>query len=165
MQSAWNWRTRGELNHQEWEALCDGCGQCCLKRWVKNDEVTVFSVACELLDIDTARCLDYANRLKKVPSCHDLTPETVPEYAAWLPQTCAYRRLHKGKSLPSWHPLLTGDRSRMRKKGIKVSTYAVPSGSVSRRQKARYVIARFPLSQLQTTKPKARRSARARNNA
>ncbi|MDX9875880.1 MAG: hypothetical protein RBS88_13300, partial [Spongiibacteraceae bacterium] len=90
--------------------------------------VTVYGVACELLDIDTARCRDYANRLRKVPNCHELTPTSVPQYQGWLPETCAYVRLYTNQPLPSWHPLLAGDRSRMGKKGITISSYAVASG-------------------------------------
>lgn len=141
----WERYSLGELNNKEWEALCDGCGQCCLKRRVENGMVTVYSVACELLDIDSARCRDYPNRLRKVPYCHKLTPASVAEHYGWLPETCAYRRLHKSKPLPSWHPLLAGDQSRMRKKGITVSDYAIPSGSVARKQKERYVFARWAI--------------------
>ena len=61
----WQRYSLGELNRKEWEALCDGCGQCCLMRDVEGVEVTVYSVACELLDIENSRCSDYANRLKK----------------------------------------------------------------------------------------------------
>ena len=145
----WEHYSLGELSSKEWEALCDGCGQCCLKRRVEDGVVTVYSVACELLDIPSARCRDYANRLQKVPNCHELTPTTVPEYSGWLPESCAYRRLHEKRPLPSWHPLLVGDRSRMRKKGITVSHYALPSGSVARRQKERHVAARWPLGERQ----------------
>ena len=120
----WEKFSLGELNNQEWEALCDGCGQCCLKRRVDAGVVTVYGVACPLLDIETARCSDYSNRLRRVPSCHDLTPTTVPEVEGWLPETCAYRRLHNNEPLPPWHPLLAGDRARMRRKGIMVSHYA-----------------------------------------
>ena len=123
----WEKYSLGELNSREWEALCDGCGQCCLKRRVENSEVTVYSVACELLDIDTARCKDYANRLQRVPTCHELTPTSVPGYQGWLPETCAYVRVHNRKPLPAWHPLLAGDRSRMRRKGITISHYAIAS--------------------------------------
>lgn len=144
----WERYSLGELNSKEWEALCDGCGQCCLKRRVEKGVVTVYGVACELLDIESARCADYANRLRKVPECHDLTPETVPKYSVWLPETCAYRLLHKNLPLPPWHPLLAGDRSRMRKKGVTVSHYAIPSGRLSQRQKEKYVVARWPVSKL-----------------
>lgn len=95
----WERYSLGELNRKEWEALCDGCGQCCLKRYVEDGVVTVYGIACRLLDIETVRCRDYPNRLKKVPTCHQLTPTTVPQYD-WLPETCAYRRLHQGKPLP-----------------------------------------------------------------
>lgn len=37
------------------------------------------------------------------------TPKTIGDYPQ-LPETCAYRRLHEGRPLPEWHPLLTGDR-------------------------------------------------------
>jgi uncharacterized cysteine cluster protein YcgN (CxxCxxCC family) len=150
----WELFSLGELNNKEWEALCDGCGQCCLKRRVEGDDVTVYAVACELLDIDSARCGDYANRLQKVPHCHQLTPASLAEHYGWLPETCAYRRLYKNLPLPPWHPLLAGDRSRMKKKGITVSSYALPSGSVARRQKPRHVVARWSIA-------KRRRMARA----
>ena len=104
----WEKYSLGELNGREWEALCDGCGQCCLKLRVENSEVTVYGVACELLDIGTARCKDYANRLRRVPTCHELTPTSVPMYQGWLPESCAYVRVHKGQALPAWHPLLAG---------------------------------------------------------
>jgi len=140
----WEKYSLGELNGREWEALCDGCGQCCLLREVERQKVTVYGIACELLDIDNARCQDYANRLARVPSCHKLTPTTVPDYD-WLPETCAYRRLHAGKPLPSWHPLLTGDREAMRRKGITVSHYAVPQKDVPKRRMSQHVIARWPV--------------------
>lgn len=156
----WEHYSLGELNRREWEALCDGCGQCCLKRRVADGEVTVYSVACELLDIDTARCRDYANRLHRVPTCHELTPASVPRYQDWLPGTCAYVRVHRGQPLPSWHPLLAGDRTRMRRKGITVSHYAIPSGTLSRRQKERHVMSRWSVGKRQqpATAPHSRRS-------
>ena len=30
-----------------------------------------------------------------------------------MPGTCAYRLLNEGKSLPVWHPLITGSRNAM----------------------------------------------------
>ncbi|TCB76663.1 YcgN family cysteine cluster protein [Acinetobacter sp. ANC 4173] len=99
------------LNTQEWEALCDGCGLCCLVKLEDEDtqEVAYTKVACKLLDCTTARCSDYSERLQYVPDCIQLTPEKLRQIH-WLPASCAYRRLDEGKSLPSWHYLNTGSR-------------------------------------------------------
>src|SRR6202012_3056070 len=54
------------------------------------------------------RCSDYENRKVHVPECIKLTPGNI-EDLEWMPPYCAYRRLHEGKPLPQWHPLITGD--------------------------------------------------------
>lgn len=107
----WQRYRLAELNQAEWEALCDGCGLCCLVKLQDEDsaEVAYTRVACMLLDTRTASCQDYPNRLQHVPDCLQLTPERVA-ILPWLPTTCAYRRVHEGKPLPNWHHLLTGSR-------------------------------------------------------
>ncbi len=47
--------------------------------------------------------------MQHVPDCIQLTPAKL-EQIHWLPPSCAYRRVAEGKSLPSWHYLLTGTR-------------------------------------------------------
>ena len=44
-----------DLNKEEWEALCDGCGKCCLNKLEDPDTnlVAFTSVACRLLDGET----------------------------------------------------------------------------------------------------------------
>jgi len=107
----WKHYTLTELTLAEWEALCDGCGLCCLIKLEDEEtaEVAYTKVACKLLDCQTARCSDYPNRLDYVPDCIQLTPEKLQEIH-WLPSSCAYRRVNEGKSLPSWHYLNTGSR-------------------------------------------------------
>ena len=99
------------LNSREWEALCDGCGKCCMNKLEDEDtgEVAMTRVACRLFDDSTCRCARYETRLDFVPECVVLTPKTLPDAAYFMPETCAYRRLHEGRALPWWHPLLTGD--------------------------------------------------------
>lgn len=135
----WERYQLAELNTKEWEALCDGCGQCCLVRHVGEHQVTVFNISCELLDVSSSRCSDYEHRLSKVPHCHPLTAENIAEYS-WLPDSCAYRRLHKGEPLASWHPLLAGSRQHMQQIGITVSPTALPSSQVPRHQRNHYII-------------------------
>ena len=99
------------LTPREWEALCDGCGKCCLNK-LEDEEtgaVAFTDVVCRLLDDATCRCAHYETRLQFVPDCVVLTPRSLPDVAYFMPTTCAYRRLHEGRPLPSWHPLLTGD--------------------------------------------------------
>jgi uncharacterized protein len=107
----WKNYTLEQLNRAEWEALCDGCGLCCLIKLEDEDsnEVAYTKVACKLLDCSTGHCSDYPNRLNYVPDCIQLSPEKL-EQISWLPTSCAYRRLSENKPLPSWHYLNTGSR-------------------------------------------------------
>ena len=111
-----------ELNRAEWEALCDGCGHCCLHKLEDEEtgEIAGTNVACKLLDTETARCTDYRHRKAFVPDCLRLTPQIIKD-VPWLPATCAYRRRAEGLPLPRWHHLLTGDRSAMIEAGACVA--------------------------------------------
>ncbi|MEO9462469.1 MAG: YcgN family cysteine cluster protein [Marinomonas sp.] len=101
----------GDLTRAEWEALCDGCGRCCLHKIEDADtgEIAETNVACKLLDTGTAQCMDYRNRKAFVPDCMRLTLKLVDE-VPWLPSTCAYKLRARNQPLYSWHYLLSGDR-------------------------------------------------------
>lgn len=115
----WENKTLAQMNAAEWDALCDGCALCCINKIedVDDGELYYTNTACELLDLDTCRCSDYANRAKKVATCLQLTVDNVERYD-WLPKSCAYRRLANGKPLPDWHPLLTGRAETVHEAGI-----------------------------------------------
>lgn len=110
------------LSRAEWEALCDGCGRCCLHKIEDADtgEITDTNVACKLLDTDTACCSDYRNRKAFVPDCLRLTLAIVHD-VPWLPKTCAYRLRAEGRSLPDWHYLRSGDPEAVKRAGISVA--------------------------------------------
>jgi hypothetical protein len=116
----------------EWEALCDGCGKCCLNKIEYEDtgELAFTRVACRLLDGESCRCLDYADRHRLVPECVRLSPRRLPKIAYWLPQTCAYRLLHEGATLPDWHPLVTGDPDSVHASGMSVRGWTVSEAVV-----------------------------------
>lgn len=137
----WEHYSLAELSGAEWEALCDGCGRCCLHKLEYEDtgELDYTRVACKLLDLSTAQCSDYANRKKQVPDCVQLTPANVAELT-WLPPTCAYRRLHEGRGLPRWHPLLTGDPSSVKKAKISVIGRVLPETAVNEDELDEHVI-------------------------
>lgn len=117
----WEVKSLAEMNATEWESLCDGCGRCCLIRFEDEEtgEVIPTRVACKLLDIGACRCSDYENRKTYVPDCIKLTPWNI-EDLKWMPLSCGYRRLHEGRGLAAWHPLISGDPESVVRAGVSV---------------------------------------------
>lgn len=107
----WKQYSLAQLTPEEWEALCDGCGLCCLIKLEDEDthDVAYTKVACKLLDCQTGSCSNYQQRQTIVPDCIQLSIKNIEHYH-WLPSSCAYKRLATGKALPSWHYLNTGSK-------------------------------------------------------
>lgn len=124
----WEKKPLERLTPKEWEALCDGCGKCCLNKLEDEDTgaVALTRVACRLLDDQTCRCAQYDIRHQFVPECIVLTPATLSDHMYWMPETCAYRLLWEGKPLPDWHPLLSGDPETVHAAGVSVKGWTVP---------------------------------------
>ncbi|NIZ61732.1 YcgN family cysteine cluster protein [Sedimentitalea sp. CY04] len=123
----WEKKPLNKMNQKEWEALCDGCGKCCLNKLEDEDsgEVALTRVACRLLDDATCLCAQYEIRHNFVPECIVLKPSNLDTHAYWMPQTCAYRLLWEGKPLPDWHPLLTGTPDSVHDAGVSVKGWTV----------------------------------------
>jgi uncharacterized cysteine cluster protein YcgN (CxxCxxCC family) len=119
------------MSDDEWELLCDGCGRCCLIKLEDEDSNEVFltNVTCKLLDLETCRCSDYPNRIETVSMCMDLKTE-LTEMVDYLPETCAYRLLYKGKPLESWHPLVSLNSDSVLNAGASVSEFAVSEEAI-----------------------------------
>ena len=115
-----------KLDRGQWEALCDGCGKCCLHKLEDEETGELFAtnVACRLLDRRTAQCSDYRHRRAYVPDCVRLTPGNVSSID-WLPSTCAYRLRAEGRPLPDWHYLVCGDREAVKRAGESVSGWTI----------------------------------------
>ena len=116
-----------KMNEAEWEALCDGCGKCCLNKLEDEDtgEVAFTRVACRLLDDQTCRCAHYEARKTIVPECIVLTPKTLPDTAYFMPASCAYRKLYEGNPLEDWHHLISGDPNSVHRAGRSVQGWTV----------------------------------------
>jgi len=128
----WKRKSLSEMTTEEWEGLCDGCALCCMHKVEDEDTGDIFytDVACRLLDLDTCKCTDYSNRASIVAECFVLAPDK-PEMFAWLPASCAYRRLANGQDLPEWHPLITGDPESVHEAGISTKGKAISEKETS----------------------------------
>jgi uncharacterized cysteine cluster protein YcgN (CxxCxxCC family) len=120
MRHWWN-KAMNKMTHAEWEALCSGCGRCCVHKHEDHEtrKVTYTSVACRHMNLETCRCTCYSNRKMHAPECLDLF-RCKPKVLKWMPSTCAYRMLAEGHDLPAWHPLVSGDPDSTRKAGMSV---------------------------------------------
>ncbi len=135
MERFWETKSLDEMSRSEWESICDGCAKCCLHKFIDDDavneatttahvqagEVIHFTnIACDLLNTKTCSCTQYAKRTELVPDCVQLTQENLKDIF-FMPPSCSYRRLHEGRGLPSWHPLLNRNKkTAMHKAGMSV---------------------------------------------
>jgi uncharacterized protein len=145
----WETKSLRQMTVAEWDSLCDGCGLCCLIRFEDEDsgEIIPTRVACKMFDAATCRCTDYANRADHVPDCIQLTPDNI-EKLAWMPRSCAYRRLDEGRGLPDWHPLVTGDPDSVHKAGVSVRNQTISETTLADPEDALDYVARDLLEDL-----------------
>lgn len=132
----WLKKSLAEMNNDEWEAICDGCGKCCLHTFIDSDEqeesfestdvlregeeIIYTAIVCRYLDTKKCFCTEYENRTSLVPSCVKLTKDNI-DNIFFMPPSCSYRRLHEGRGLASWYPLLNnGSKAVMHRMGISV---------------------------------------------
>jgi len=130
------------LTEQEWEALCDGCGRCCLCKF-EDEECGVMlytDIGCRLLDADRCRRRHYDARREMVAECLDIRQLTDDQFR-WLPESCAYRLAHEGRPLPAWHPWRSGSRDSVEEAGISIrGKVAASSEGMAEEQLIRHII-------------------------
>jgi uncharacterized protein len=120
-----------ELDRGEWEALCDGCGRCCIHKLEDEETGLLYAtnVACKLLDRRSGGCTDYAHRKERVAGCVVLNRNNLGSLD-WLPQSCAYRLRSEGKALPDWHYLISGSRETVHEAGQSTRGWTVSEEDV-----------------------------------
>ncbi|MBT54349.1 MAG: hypothetical protein CMF72_13250 [Mameliella sp.] len=124
----WEKKRLRDMNPREWEALCDGCGKCCLNKLEDEEtgEVALTSVACRLFDDATCHCAQYEIRHQFVPECIVMSPSNIHKHVYWMPETCAYKLLWNGEPLYDWHPLISGTADSVHEAGVSVQGMTVP---------------------------------------
>ena len=158
----WETTPLSQMNAEQWEAICDGCAKCCLHKFIDDEEaitpeptqvinqgeqIHYTNIVCTLLNTKSCECTRYAERSNLVPDCVKLTKDNLDEIF-FMPPSCSYRRLHEGRGLPSWHPLLNkGKKAAMHKAGMSVRGKTVFDHDVDLDQFEDY-IAIWPLEDL-----------------
>ncbi|HFD13130.1 MAG TPA: YcgN family cysteine cluster protein [Crenotrichaceae bacterium] len=128
----WETKPLVDLSEQEWEALCDGCGKCCLLKLEDEDtqEIVFTNLCCQYFELNICQCSRYPERSKLVPDCLDLR-SNFNECLPWLPSTCAYRLLANGEPLADWHYLISGRRESVHEAGVSIRSYALSEETAS----------------------------------
>jgi len=123
----WETTPLNRMTRAEWEALCDGCGKCCLNKLEDEEtgDVELTRVACRLFDDATCRCGQYDIRHQFVPECITLSVKNIERNLYWLPETCAYTLLWNGKPLYDWHPLISGTPQSVHDAGVSMQHQTV----------------------------------------
>ena len=136
----WKNKTLRQMSSSEWEALCDGCGKCCLVKLIDDltDDLHYTTVACKLLDCESCQCGDYENRKSLVEDCAILSPRLIEELH-WMPSTCAYRLIYEGKDLYWWHPLISGNSNTVHEAGISVRGRVISEREVKDSELPKYI--------------------------
>ena len=137
----WQKKSLKEMNRDEWESLCDGCGKCCLNKIDYEDIQKIYytKVSCQLFDPKTCRCSDYPNRLKKVKDCLKITPDNLTAMKE-LPASCAYRLIANNKPLKSWHHLVCGDRNKVHTTNNSVKNKVINEKEINENDLEDYII-------------------------
>jgi len=128
----WETTPLDRMTRDQWEALCDGCGKCCMNKLEDEDtqEVALTRIACRLFDDTSCRCAQYDIRHQYVPECIVLKPQTLDQNLYWMPETCAYKLLHLGKPLYDWHPLISGNPDSVHDAGVSMQSRTLPEFEV-----------------------------------
>lgn len=160
----WREKSLHEMTLPQWEAICDGCARCCLHKFIddqtpgdapvstepmrKDEEVLYTNIGCYLLNDKSCSCTQYDRRAELVPDCVTLTKENLSQIH-FMPPSCSYRRLHEGKGLAHWHPLLNkGKKSKMHQLGITVRHRIVNESEVDLTDIDDYIVT-WPLDSLE----------------
>jgi uncharacterized protein len=141
MENFWENKKLDEMTPTEWESLCDGCAKCCLHKLEDEDTGELFytAVACKLLDLSNCRCSNYDNRFSLVPSCLKVKLEN-PALFTMLPESCAYRKIHEGKPLEPWHPLISKTMDTVHANGVSILGKAFSEDEVPEEEYEDYLI-------------------------
>ena len=136
----WKKKKLNELSKEEWEALCDRCGKCCVIKLedIDTSKIHYTNISCKLLCTKTAKCKNYISRKNIVNDCIVLAYNNL-ELLHWMPKTCSYKLIYEGKDLPSWHYLIHGNFDKMIKKKKSVHNRVINEKKIRKKDLQNYI--------------------------
>ncbi|WP_371192881.1 YcgN family cysteine cluster protein [Glaciecola sp. SC05] len=159
----WETVSLEQMTPAQWEAICDGCGRCCLHKFVDSEDiedgtqptevesrqgdVVYTNISCYQLNEKTCACKSYDKRKELVPECVTLNKENL-QHINFMPPSCSYRRMHEGQGLATWHPMLNkGKKTKMHELGITVRNKVISEDKVDLEDFEDYIVT-WPLSEI-----------------
>ena len=98
----WERKTLAQMSDAEWEALCDGCGKCCLNKVIDDDTDDLYftDIACKLLNTKTCQCRRYEKRFEYVKNLFEGIGFSGRELDLRTRLFVVYQSTHLGMRLP-----------------------------------------------------------------
>ena len=136
----WKKKKLNNLSKEEWEALCDRCGKCCVIKLedIDTSKIHYTNISCKLLCTKTVKCKNYISRKNIVNDCIVLAYNNL-ELLHWMPKTCSYKLIYEGKDLPSWHYLIHGNFDKMIKKKKSVHNRVINEKKIRKKDLQDYI--------------------------
>ena len=115
------------LNREEWEALCDGCGKCCLHKLEDEEtgELHPTNVACRLLDRTSCRCSNYKLRRRLRARLRAAGRRAASPRSTGCPRPAPTACAPRASRSPDWHYLVSGDRETVHEAGMSVRGWTI----------------------------------------
>ena len=107
-------------SEEQWEALCNRCGECCYESEWRDNRWVSTGVPCRYLDVESNHCKVYTCRFEAEPQCNRVTPSSVMQ--GMLPEACTYvdeLQAIIGEDFDGHDPRLRGHRRRKKQTRIR----------------------------------------------
>jgi hypothetical protein len=130
-----------QINEEEWEQLCDGCGKCCLIKIKEENKLYMTNIACQQIDLENCQCSNYRERTQVVENCTQLTLKNIESNLSWLPSTCSYKLIYEQRPLPVWHHLISKDKKKVHQNGLSIKRTCLHESEVKNENLHQYIIA------------------------
>ena len=120
------------MTDTEWEALCDGCGRCCLNKLEDPDtgHVALTRIACRLLDNETCQCSQYVIRQEFVPECIRMTARHDCATCLLAAKHMRLQAVARGRNYTRMASLTDGHSAIVHDAGISVQGWTIPEFEV-----------------------------------